>query len=123
LFAPLPGSSDRYPGLKLEVLVRPGTVATLLVPQSERDHFPLLYRPARWNDRDEYRFADGESAVTLAACKKTKTRGTDRWLDPMTQFNGALLVLGVRCAPLDVFVRGKPRPIRVILSFGAGHCA
>jgi hypothetical protein len=123
LFAPVRGSSDRYPGLKLLVLVRPGAVATVIVPASERRDVALLYDPAAWNDRNEYQIQDGDSAVTFEACKKGETLGTGGPLNEMTQFNGGFLVAGVRCLPLDVLVRGPQKATRVTLSFGAGRCA
>jgi hypothetical protein len=122
LFTPVPGSSDRFQGLKLLVLVRPDAVATVIVPESERHEVALLYDPAAWNDRNEYRIEDGESAVTFEACKKGETIGTGSPLNEMTQFNGGSLVAGVRCVPLDVLVRGQAQAIRVTLSFGAGRC-
>jgi hypothetical protein len=122
-FRPARGSSDRYEGLKLLVLIRPDAVATVIVPESERHDVALLYNPAAWNDRNEYRIEDGDSAVRFEACKKGETIGTGSPLNEMTQFNGGFLVAGVRCVPLDVLVRGQPRAIHVTLSFGAGRCA
>jgi hypothetical protein len=123
LFTPVRGRSDRYRGLKLLVLVRPDAVATVVVPASARRKVALLYNPAAWNDRNEYRIEDGDSAVGFEACKKGETIGTGSPLNEMTQFNGGFLVAGARCVPLDVLVRGQPRAIRVTLSFGAGRCA
>jgi hypothetical protein len=118
---PIPGRSGYYSGQKLLVLVRPGEVATVVVPDSARPYAALLYNPADWNDRNQYRIEDGESAVTFKACKKEATP-VDGSLDAMTQFNGGLVVAGVRCLPLEVFVRGEERTIPVTLSFGAGRC-
>ena len=39
-----------------------------------------------------------------------------RW----TEFNGAVVVAGARCAHFDVDVDGRPTPIRRVVSFGAG---
>jgi hypothetical protein len=122
MFAPAPGSSDRYRGLKLLVLVRPDAVATVIVPESERGAAALLYNPANWNHPKGYRIEDGDSAVTFEACKKGETIGTSSPLNEMTQFNGAFLVAGVRCVPLEVFVQGRQETIPVTLSFGAGRC-
>ena len=123
MIAPIPGRSGRYQGLKLLVLVRPGAVATVIVPESERRDVALLYNPAEWNDRNAYRIKDGESAVTFEACEKGETIGTGGPLNEMTQFNGSFLVAGVRCVPLEVLVPEESRAIRVTLSFGAGRCA
>jgi hypothetical protein len=119
---PIPGRSAYYSGQKLLVLVRPGEVATVVVPDSARPYAALLYNPADWNDRNQYRIKDGESAVTFRACMKEATP-VDGSLKAMTQFNGGLVVAGVRCLPLEVFVRGEGQTIPVTLSFGAGRCA
>jgi hypothetical protein len=123
LFAPLPGNDGYYAGQKLLVLVRRGAVATVAVSETERRYGALLYDPADWNDLNEYRIGDGESAVTFKACKKEETTPVGGSLNAMTQFNGAFVVAGVRCVPLEVLVRGQERTIPVTLSFGAGRCA
>ena len=83
----------------------------------------LLYKPADWNDRNAYRIEDGESAVTFKACEKGETAPVGGPLNAMTQFNGAFVVAGVRCVPLEVLVRGQEGTSPVTLSFGAGRCA
>jgi hypothetical protein len=122
LFAPVPAQNGHYAGQKLLVLVRRGAVATVAVSETERRHAALLYNPADWNNRNEYRIGDGESAVTFKACKKGETAPVGGPL-AMTQFNGAFVVAGVRCLPLEVLVRGQEQTIPVTLSFGAGRCA
>jgi hypothetical protein len=119
--APVRGKSDRYPGQKMLLLVHADAVATVAVPQGVRGSVALLYNPAAWNDRNEYTIDDGENAVRFRACKRGQTPPTGGRPNAMTQFNGAFVVAGARCVPLDVFVRGK-RPIRINLSFGAGRC-
>jgi hypothetical protein len=121
-FAPIAGQSDHYPGQKLLVLVRRGAVATVIVPESERRYAGLLYNPAVWNDRNAYRVEDGETAVRFKACKKGETAPVGGPLNAMTQFNGAFVVAGVRCVPLEVLVRGQKGTTPVTLSFGAGGC-
>jgi hypothetical protein len=123
LFAPLPGNDGYYAGQKLLVLVRRGTVATVVVSGSGRRYAALLYNPAAWNDRNAYRIEDGENAVTFKACKKGEAAPVGGPLNAMTQFNGGFLVAGARCLPLEVLVRGQERTIPVALSFGAGRCA
>ena len=123
LFAPLPGNDGYYAGQKLLVLVRRGAVATVIVPESQRRYAALLYNPAAWNDRNAYRIEDGESAVTFKACKKGETAPVGGPLNAMTQFNGAFVVAGVRCVPLEVLVRGQEGTSPVTLSFGASRCA
>jgi hypothetical protein len=119
---PIPGRSGYYSGQKLLVLVRPGAVATVVVGESARPYAALLYNPADWNDRNQYRIKDGESAVTFKGCKKEGTP-VDGSLNALTQFNGGLVVAGAHCVPLEVFVRGEGQTIPVTLSFGAGRCA
>jgi hypothetical protein len=123
LFAPIPGKDGSYAGQKLLVLVRRGAVATVVVAESERGYAALLYDPAAWNDSNAYRIEDGESAVTFKACKKGETALFGGPVNAMTQFNGSFVVAGVRCLPLEVFVRSEERTIPVMLSFGAGRCA
>jgi hypothetical protein len=121
-FAPLPGKEGYYAGQKLLVLIRRDAVATVVVPEPERRSTALLYDPAAWNDRNAYRLEDGESAVTFKACKKGVTARAGARPNAMTQFNGALVVAGARCVPLEVLVRGEKRTLPVKLSFGAGRC-
>jgi hypothetical protein len=121
IFAPVPAQNGHYAGQKLLVLVRRGAVATVIVPESERRYAALLYNPADFNDSNEYRIEDGESAVTFKACKKGEASPVGGPLNAMTQFNGGFIMAGVRCVPLEVRVRGQGS-IPVTLSFGAGRC-
>jgi hypothetical protein len=123
IFAPVPAQSGHYAGQKLLVLVRRGAVATVIVPESQRRYAALLYNPADFNDSNEYRIEDGESAVTFKACKKGEASPVGGPLNAMTQFNGGFIVAGARCLLLEVLVRGEQRTIPVTLSFGAGRCA
>jgi hypothetical protein len=121
LFAPIPAENGHYAGQKLLVFVRRGAVATVIVPESQRRYAALLYNPADFNDSNEYRIEDGESAVTFKACKKGEASPVGGPLNAMTQFNGGFIVAGVRCVPLEVRVRGQGT-MPVTLSFGAGRC-
>jgi hypothetical protein len=121
-FAPVPGSGDRYGGQKMEILVRPDAVATVVVPEAERRSVALLYDPADWNDLNAYRIDQGESAVMFRACKEGQGSPSGGPPNAMTQFNGAFVVAGARCVPVDIFVRGRRQSIRVTLSFAAGRC-
>jgi hypothetical protein len=120
--APSPVRNGYYPGEKLLILVRRDTVATVVVPEPARRHASLLYNPAAWNDRNAYKIGDGETAVRFKACKKGETAPKGGPLTAMTQFNGAFVVAGIRCVPLEVLVRGRSGAIPVNLSFGAGRC-
>jgi hypothetical protein len=122
-FDAVSGRSGYYRGQKLLILVRRGAVATVAVTGRERRHAALLYDPAHWNDSNQYRVSDGESAVTFKACRQGETAPIGGPARAMTQFNGGFVVAGVRCLALHVFVRGDGRPIPVRLSFGAGRCA
>ena len=121
-FDAVPGRSGYYAGKTLLILVRRGAVATVVVPESERRYVALLYNPAEWNDRNEYRMEDGVSRVTFKACQKGETGPAGGPLNAMTQFNGSFLVTAVRCVPLDVRVQGEEQALPVRLSFGAGRC-
>jgi hypothetical protein len=123
IFAPVPAQNGHYAGQKLLLLVRRGAVATVIVPESQRRYAALLYNPADFNDSNEYRIEDGESAVTFKACKKGEASPVGGPLNAMTQFNGGFIVAGARCLLLEVLVRGEQRTIPVTLSFGAGRCA
>ncbi|HEY3069602.1 MAG TPA: hypothetical protein VGJ34_04740 [Gaiellaceae bacterium] len=120
LFARIVGNDGYYAGQKLLVLVRRDTVATVVLPESERRYAGLLYNPAGWNERNAYRIEDGEAAVRFKACKKGERAPVGGPLNAMTQFNGGFVVAGVRCVALEVLVRGEGT-IPVTLSFGAGR--
>jgi hypothetical protein len=122
-FGPVSGRKGHYQGLKLLVLVRPGGVATVVLPEAERRYSALIYNPAAWNDSNAYRIKDGDSAVTFEACKRGQTPPEGGPVNAMTQFNGGFVVAGARCVPIEVFVRGQERSIRTSLSFGSGRCA
>jgi hypothetical protein len=109
-FEPVAGRENRYEPDKVLALVRSGAMATLEVPDDQRD-LSLLYDPERWGGRS-FRVADGDRAVTFHSCT-----GSD---DP-TQFNGGFVVAGPRCAKLNVVASGR-EPTTLILSFGVRRC-
>jgi hypothetical protein len=121
LFASIVGTDGYYAGQKLLVLIRRDAVATVVVPESERRYARLLYNPADWNDRNAYTVKEGETAVRFEGCPKGETATVGGPLNAMTQFNGSVVVAGVRCVPLEVRVHGQGT-IPVMLSFGAGRC-
>jgi hypothetical protein len=107
-----------YRGQKVLVVVAAGATVTVRVPAAERRHLALLYDPASWNDRNSYRIADGQPAVTFQACPAAEHPfGADG-----TQFNGGFVVAGPRCATLEVSTPAAPAPRQVVVSFGAGRC-
>jgi hypothetical protein len=108
----------RYQGLKALAVVKAGATVTLTVPAAERRHLSLLYDPAAWKENNQYRIADGDTAVTFRSCPPAQTPlGADG-----TQFNGGFLVAGPRCATLEVSTPRWRTPRRVAVSFGAGRC-
>ena len=108
----------RYQGLKALAVVKAGATVTLTVPAAERRHLSLLYDPGAWKEDNQYRLADGDTAVTFQSCQPEQTPlGADG-----TQFNGGFLVAGARCATLEVSTPQWRTPRRVTVSFGAGRC-
>jgi hypothetical protein len=88
-----PAGSD-----KSIAVLDPGADVTVVVAEGHRDDVALNYlEPA--------------PAVRFTACS-----------DRGTPFNGGFVAAGPRCAPLDVYVGESRAPLRVVLSFGAGHC-
>lgn len=72
----------------------------------------LAYDPRRWGGRNRMRFEAGDPSVRFEPC------GGDQ---RSTQFNGAFLVRGPSCVPVEVEVEGGT-PALTTLSFGAGDC-
>jgi hypothetical protein len=73
----------------------------------------LAYDPARWRLRNTVPFRLGYPRTRFEPC----TSGGGR----ATQFNGAFLLRGPACVPLEVRPQGAG-PVFVTLSFGAGDC-
>jgi hypothetical protein len=101
---------------KVLVVVEPATTVTVAIPASAQALASLAYDPRRFNDMRRVRA--GYAAVTFAACEQPN--GDLPW-QRGTQFNGAFIVYGRRCVPIDVSVAGQPAARRLI-SFGAGAC-
>jgi hypothetical protein len=70
----------------------------------------LAYDPARWGDRNVVPFGGGDPRVRFEPCG-----GDRRW----TQFNGAFLLRGPGCVPVEVRPADRG-PTVVTISFGAG---
>jgi hypothetical protein len=94
------------PQKKVLVVVRGGARVTVAV--TSRRHAALLYDPRAFDSAKHV--ADGERAVRFVACEE------------QTQFNGAFLVDGRRCVPIEI--RWDARRERRVASFGeGGACA
>jgi hypothetical protein len=74
----------------------------------------LAYDPARWRLRNTVPFRLGYPLTRFEPCASGDRRST--------QFNGAFLLRGPACVPLEVRPEGG-KPIFITLSFGAGDCA
>jgi hypothetical protein len=116
VFAPL--RNGVYASQKVLVLVRRGTTATLVVPREARGVASLLYARAKWKARNAYRLSEGDVATIFEACEGLSGFRPHEY----TQFNGGIVVAGARCVPLDVYAEGSDKPLRAVLSFGAGRC-
>jgi hypothetical protein len=117
----------RSPNVKIVALVEPGREVTLAVPADERDYLELLYTDA-----------GSSPAVTLRACRRYRAvraalracggppgnacRGAS------TQFAGGLRLdfakagARARCAVLEVWVKGRPAPLRPAIFRDRGGC-
>ena len=114
----LENGRDRYAAVGLNVLVEPGTTASVKVDPSVRASVGLLTDLPTFGG---YRASDGVSQVTYTGCppvppEAREIPGVDR-----TAFGVAFIVEGARCVPLLVAREGE-EPSRVVVSFGAGRC-
>jgi hypothetical protein len=100
---------------KVLAVVEPQSTVTLTIPDSARNLASLVYNPRKFN---AHRVRDGDAAITLVSCDQPN--GDKPW-ERGTQFNGAFVVFGRRCVPVDIAVGGEPA-VRRLLSFGAGTC-
>jgi hypothetical protein len=92
---------ERHTGLKSPAILKRGTVATVVVPRSERPKlkidFSIYHRPGFKSQ--------------LEACG-----------DHRTGFPGGFRFGGPLCTKLRVRIEGGERPITKPISFGAGEC-
>jgi hypothetical protein len=123
-FAHVPGRPRRFDAQKLLVVVQAGRTATLAVPWRERKDIALPYDPSKWNRPSSvgYGLADGDRAATFKACAEAHLAWSGGVVGKWTEFNGAVVVAGARCAALDVGVPGRVEPLRRVLSFGKRRC-
>ena len=100
--------------VKSAVRVRAGAVVTLAVAENDAPFVSLEYAPG---------FRPSK-AVQFRSCRPgTSAFAYDGPIGVATGFNGGFVVDGPRCVALDVWVRGRPAPLRAVVSFGAGRCA
>lgn len=71
----------------------------------------LAYDPAKWGGRNRMRFEAGDVRVRFEPCPDLRS----------TQFNGAFLVRGPVCVPVQVWTEGE-LPDSTTLSFGIPAC-
>lgn len=93
--------------VKARVVVDPGTVVTLAVPEADGEHVALDYN---WNDwyGDGAPLDDAQRSVRFEASGSEKPR----------QYNGGVVVTGPRCVTLDVWVEGEDAPREAVLPVG-----
>jgi hypothetical protein len=92
---------ERYTGFKVGALVERSTVATIVIPRSERPELKIDYALGH----------PPGFASTLEACD-----------DRRTGFPGGFKVHGPLCSKLRVRVVGRATPITKPVSFGGGDC-
>jgi hypothetical protein len=103
-----------YSGTKVLVVIDEGRKVTIEVPPEERDVLSLLFDPQALTKDNLYEVANGDASVTFAPCVHSPGRPS--------QFPGAFVVAGARCATVNVY-QGTPRQMsQVVISFGAGLC-
>jgi hypothetical protein len=100
---------DRAKGHKVLIVVLGDASVEVSVDDPDA---ALAYDPRRWGGRNRMRLEAGDRRVGFEPC------GGDQ---RSTQFNGAFLVRGPMCVPVEVEVVGGT-PGFATLSFGAGDC-
>jgi hypothetical protein len=85
--------------VKARVVIDPGTVVTLVVPEADREHVALDY-----GANTEFR----GQPVRFEACGSDTPR----------QYNGGIFVTDPRCVTLGVFVEGENTPRKAVLPVG-----
>lgn len=99
--------TDGGTSVKARVVIDPGAVVTLVVPEAAREHVGLNYNWNDWYD-DGDPLDTTQRAVRFEACGS----GTRR------QYNGGVVVTGPRCVTLDVWAEGENAPREAILPVG-----
>lgn len=93
--------------------VRPGSVVLVRVAPAGRPYLRFLFGPQdSLNAGTRYTMSSGEAGVTFAVCPP----GAGLYAD----YYGGVLVRDQRCVPVDVWLPGAARPIKVRLGACAG---
>ena len=100
---------DRATVQKVLIVVEGGRPVTVSIRHPDA---ALAYDPERWGDRNVVPFRRGDPRITFEPC------GGDQ---RHTQFNGAFLLRGEACVPVEVRPQGGA-PVFATVSFGAGRC-
>jgi hypothetical protein len=108
-FQPVQGE---YQPVKVPLQIGPDPVTLRVVP-SDRNYLSLLYDRAKWKDSGLYSVSDGDVETTFVPCRDEKT----------TTFAGGLIVVGPRCASVDLYIGNAQVPRRVDLPFGLRNCS
>lgn len=95
-------------GIKARIVLAPGAVVTLVVPDPDRDHVALAYGP---RSLDTGSVADAYHAVRFEACDAQQT-----------QWAGGLIVTDPRCVTLEVWINDEEQPRAVTIPVGVTHC-
>jgi hypothetical protein len=102
--------ADLATSQKVLVVVEGSRPVTLAIRHPDA---ALAYDPDRWGERNVVPFRSGEPRVRFEPCGGDQTT---------TQFNGAFLLRGEACVPVEVRPDGDG-PIFATISFGAGDCS
>jgi hypothetical protein len=117
-----PPPGERFIDAKTGFTLHANTRATLVVPTRYRRDLGLNFiLPTP--DRATFTEANGGAAVTFQTCDPSTPAAHHDWrVGEWTRFNGGFFYRRPGCYPVDLFVEGRARPYRVVLSFAAGRC-
>jgi hypothetical protein len=107
--------------VKVLAVVDAGARVTLAVPEAERQRLSLLYGVPGPGAR-LWRLSDGTSSVRFSACSRSGAEypGPGGYPGRETQFNGGFFIRDAHCAAIEVWTKGRTKPIRRWLPFGVG---
>jgi hypothetical protein len=123
--APSPDPGARFVDQKTLVIVRAGATVTVSVASRDQHRASLDYGFGleRRKRRPPVKLSDGARTVRFLACSRNaRPFSPGHRLDRETQFNGGIVTVWRTCLALDVFENGRERPIRAVISAGAGRC-